>query len=88
MQVPDLEWLQVCMYDHERMIEHGVIKDPEPPRHIPSPPPAELFNLRDDPLEERDLASAHPDVVSRLQTELETWFEDVETDRLAIDDEW
>lgn len=88
MEVPDIQWLQACMYDHDAMVERGVIRDPEPARELPSPPAPQLFNLAEDPLEQTDLAAQHPDHVSRLLRELENWFEDVERDRRSIEDEW
>ena len=51
-------------------------------------PPAQLFNITDDPLEQNDLAPQHPDRVLRMLRELETWFEQVEADRAGIDDRW
>ena len=37
----------------------------------------ELFNLRDDPGEQHDLAKTHPEVVAQLAREYEAWFDDV-----------
>jgi arylsulfatase A-like enzyme len=37
----------------------------------------ELFDLADDPAEERDVAASQPDVVARLRGEYERWFADV-----------
>ncbi len=88
MAVPDIEWLKVCMYEHDRMVAHGVIDEPDPPRDVPPPPAPELYNIADDPLERANVAEQHPEVVSRLLGELEEWFEDVEADRRSIDDEW
>lgn len=34
----------------------------------------ELFNLRDDPYEERDVAAAHPEIVARLQDRIDRWW--------------
>jgi arylsulfatase A-like enzyme len=76
------------MYEPERLIENGPIPDPEPPRSVPDPPPAELYNIAEDPLETANLADRHPDVAHRLLVDLETWFEDVEQERATIDDEW
>jgi arylsulfatase A len=59
---------------------------PEPERQLPVPPPAQLFNLKDDPGEQNDLAPMYPERVERMLTELETWFSDVEADRLRIGD--
>ena len=49
----------------------------------PADPPL-LFNLGADPLEQRNLADEHPDRVSRMLGELESWFEQVEADRRSI----
>jgi arylsulfatase A-like enzyme len=88
MAVPDIQWLHTCMYEHEHFIEHGVITEPDPPRDVPPPPPAELYNLTDDPGEERDLAAEQPERAARMLRELETWFEEVEAERATIDDVW
>lgn len=47
------------------------------------PEPVELYNLAEDPGEERDLASAHPDRSRRMLGRLETWFESVEAERVS-----
>lgn len=84
MQVPDIEWLRVSMYQPEHFIAHGLSRDPEPVRELPSPPAPELYNLEDDPAETRNLAAADPARAHRMLRMLETWFEDVEADRRAI----
>ena len=76
------------MYEPERLIENGPITDPEPPRTIPEPPPPELYNIAADPFEQMNLADSNPDIAHRLLVELETWFEEVEQERAAIEDEW
>jgi arylsulfatase A len=90
MDVPpdDLRWLWVSMYGPEHFINQGLITYPEPPREVPAPPPAQLFNLGHDPREANDLAGTEPDRARRMLRELETWFESVEAERAAIDDEW
>ena len=88
MDVPDIKWLQVAMYEAEYFVEHGVIQEPDPPRELGPAPPPELYNIAADPLEQEDLAAKHPEVVARLSRELENWFEDVEADRASIDDVW
>ncbi len=89
MAVPCVDpWLRISMYEPERLIENGLIPDPEPPRTVPDPPPAELYNITEDPLETANMADRHPDVAHRLLVELETWFEDVEQERATINDEW
>lgn len=41
----------------------------------------ELYDLRKDPAEERDVSSDHPDVVAKLRAEYEAWFADVGSTR-------
>ena len=74
------EWLHVSMYEPERFIRDGILPVPDLPP-IPAPPPAQLYNIAQDPLERRDWAGERPDLVARLSRELESWFEDVEADR-------
>lgn len=50
------------------------------------PAPAELYNLRDDPGEIRNLAEKEPDRLRRMESELQAWFEDVEADRRSCAD--
>ena len=76
------------MYETEKLIESGPLRDPEPPREVPDPPPPELYNIAEDPLEQEDLADENPDVAHRLLVDLETWFEEVEQERATIDDRW
>jgi arylsulfatase A-like enzyme len=61
----------------------NIAHTPEPARDLPAPPPPQLFNLRDDPLDEHDLAEREPERTRRMLRELETWFEQVETERRA-----
>ncbi|HUS48207.1 MAG TPA: sulfatase-like hydrolase/transferase [Phycisphaerae bacterium] len=86
MAVPDIKWLRVSMYEPEHFIANGIIREGDPPRQVPLPPPAQLFNLADDPLEQHDLAAEHPQRVSKMLRELETWFEEVEAERATIRD--
>ncbi len=88
MAVPDIHWLRTSMYEYDYFVEHGVIQEPDPPRDVPPPPPPELYNIAQDPLERTNLADQHPDVAHRLLRELETWFEDVESERATIADAW
>ena len=87
MHVPDIQWLKVSMYEPEHFIANGIIRDPDPPRDVPSPPPSELYNIVTDPLEQNNLAETQPDRVRKMQGELETWFEEVEAERAGISDE-
>jgi len=61
-------------------------RDPFPERHIPDPPPPLLFNVEEDPFEQNDLADQKPHIVSRMQRELDNWFEEVEAERRTIHD--
>ena len=63
-----------------------ICRDPEPARTIPDPPPALLFNLKDDPYEQNDLAEKQPEIARRMQRELDEWFAEVEADRTSIRD--
>ncbi len=87
MKVPDIKHLTTSMYTPEYFIENGIFKG-DPERNIPPPPAPQLFNIREDPLEQNDLTETAPDKVRELETKLENWFEDVETDRHSIADEW
>jgi hypothetical protein len=81
-------WLRISMYEPERIIRDGLLKEPEPPRTIPPPVRPELYNVARDPLEMENLADQHPDIAARLLRDLENWFEDVERDRASISDGW
>ena len=61
-----------------------ICRDPEPARTIPDPPPPLLFNLDEDPYEQHDLSAENPEILARMQRELDSWFESVEADRRAI----
>ena len=52
----------------------------------PAPPPAQLFDIVNDPFERIDLAAKESQRVSRMTNALASWFEDVEQDRRAIHD--
>jgi len=64
----------------------GAVREvlPVPRIRMPPPEPPELYDLASDPFEQNNLADAHPDRVSRMLRSLETWFEDVEAERLTI----
>jgi hypothetical protein len=63
---------------------HDIARTPEPERTKPAPPPAQLFDIVNDPFERNDLSAQHPDRVSHMTNALASWFEDVEQDRLTI----
>lgn len=71
-------------YDPEGITD--ICRDPEPERTIADPPPALLFNIDEDPYEQQDLANEQPRVLSRMQRQLDDWFDAVEADRLSISD--
>lgn len=68
--------------------------DPEQPRQLvpvpqlrlPPPEPPQLYRLDTDPGERIDLATQEPARVARMLRQLESWFEDVEADRLRMPD--
>ena len=62
----------------------GIFDWPEPNKIIPEPPPPELYDLSNDVGETRDVAADNPVIASRMLAELETWFEEVETERQLI----
>ncbi len=41
----------------------------------------ELYNMENDPGEQKDIAADHPDIVARLRTGYENWFRDVSSTR-------
>jgi arylsulfatase A-like enzyme len=57
---------------------------PEPDWIIPTPPAPELFNLDEDPLEERNLDLHYPGRLARMNNSLENWFEEVESERRRL----
>ena len=61
-----------------------IMDDPEPERIVPDPLPPELYNIEEDPFETENLAQTEPVRVSRMLTELENWFEEVENERRSI----
>jgi arylsulfatase A len=83
MQVPDIEWLRVSMYQYEYFLENDIFRT-DPDRTVPTPPQPELYNLREDPLETTNLAMRFPNIVSTLTAHLEQWFSCVEADRRTI----
>ncbi len=51
-------------------------------REAPPPDvPFALYDLQEDPLEDRDLAADHPDVVAELRRRYDAWFADVSSER-------
>jgi arylsulfatase A len=69
-------------YDRDSVTE--IAEWPEPVRCMPDVPAPLLFNLADDPGEEDDLSAREPQRAAAMLRRLENWFEEVETERLAI----
>ena len=69
-------------YHPERVT--GLLPADDPEQIFDPPPAAELYHIEDDPEEAHDLAPGDPDRVSRMLSELETWFETVEVDRRQV----
>jgi arylsulfatase A len=61
-----------------------VVKFDDTWRVIPTPRPAELYNLEDDPLERNNLSEKYPDLVKQLTSDFEKWFNEVEEERRKI----
>ena len=69
-------------YHPENVTE--LMSDPDPELIIPDPAPLELYNIEEDPLEKTNLAESERARASRMLSELENWFEDVEAERSRI----
>ncbi|MCP4784939.1 MAG: arylsulfatase [Fuerstiella sp.] len=48
---------------------------------FPGEPQLQLYNLAQDPRQQNDVASAHPEVLQRLKKGYESWFQDVSSTR-------
>ncbi len=74
--------------DMESRAGHYALADtPSPdrlPDDLPEPGPSLLFNLAADPGETTNVAERHPEIISRLDSELSAWFEEVEWERREI----
>lgn len=57
---------------------------PDPKKIVPEPAAPELYDLSVDVGETNNVAAENPELASKMLTELETWFEDVESERQAI----
>ena len=81
----DLDMDSALKYQPETISD--ICRDPEPERTLPTPPPAQLYNIGADPLEQHDLAAAEPERAAKMLGELETWFEEVDAERRGIPQE-
>ena len=84
LSLNDMAMDRQLKYEPESITD--ITRDPEPPRSIPPPPQALLFNLHEDPYETNNLAIERRDIWARMQSQLDQWFEGVEADRASIDD--
>ena len=90
MYIPPYEipWHHDAMYNHDKYLIDGIIREPQPERHMPAAPAPELYNLATDPLEQHNLADSEPEQVGRLLRLLETWFDEVDAERRSLTDVW
>ncbi len=51
------------------------------PAADPDKAPLELYDMRTDPLEMKDIAGRHPEIVEAMLASYDTWFEDVTSER-------
>jgi arylsulfatase A-like enzyme len=63
-----------------------IARGPEPSRGEYRIPEAQLFDLASDPFERDDRAAREPERAARMLRALETWFEQVESERRALHD--
>lgn len=70
-------------FRHKQDPERPLELIPVPRLRFPPPEPVQLYDLASDPGEQCDLAARHPERTSRMLRELETWFEEVEAERLT-----
>lgn len=75
----DLTMDRALKYEPDQFTD--IVRTQEPERTVPAPEAPELYNLYEDPLELKDLARLEPARLSRMKLALETWFEDVESER-------
>jgi len=61
-----------------------IARGPEPVREAFRTPPAQLFDLAQDPFEREDRAAGEPERVARMERALASWFEEVENERRTI----
>ncbi len=72
-------------YEPERVT--SIRRWPEPERVVDDPPDPMLYNISDDPLEERDLWEDEPMRGAKMLNDLENWFDEVESERRTIPDD-
>lgn len=60
-----------------------IYRGPLPKLILPNPLAPQLFDIEKDPYEMNDLATQYPQIVERMLSELEEWFNEVENERRA-----
>ena len=71
-------------YKYDRASVTQIAVWPEPVRRMPEVPAAQLFNLAVDPGEQHDISAQEPERAAAMLRRLESWFEDVEAERVSI----
>lgn len=71
-------------YKYDRASVSQIAEWPEPVRRMPEVSAPQLFNLANDPGEQHDISTQEPERAAAMLTKLETWFEDVEAERISI----
>lgn len=90
--IPEAMWITREDIDLDRRLKYepegitDILRASEPERTIPNPPAPMLFNMDDDPYERNDLLAQYPEIASKLEHDLDTWFESVEAERHTIED--
>ncbi len=89
-QIKEAMWTSPDEMAMDRRLEVGeksfvdILRTPFPEPRLSPPSPPQLYNLVDDPGETNDLADTYPERTANMLRELETWFEQVETERRGI----
>jgi len=86
MQVTPEDWNMDVASKYDRAAHTEILREPLPERSPAAAAPSQLFDLASDPEERSDLAAAQPERVRSMEAALASWFEEVESERRAIDD--
>ncbi|NJN81191.1 MAG: hypothetical protein HC802_02145 [Caldilineaceae bacterium] len=62
----------------------SIFTDMIPELALPTLPAPELYHIEDDPQERNNLATLHPERVRQMVSALDSWFEEVESERARI----
>ena len=69
-------------YDPEKFTD--VIRESFPEFKIEKENPSQLYNIEEDPFERNDLSKKYPEIVEKMEREIDRWFEEVERERRSI----